>query len=53
TLGEEYKSIVFALKASGLSKLSYDDVVNRLKETEYGIEEDEEVLARTTEAKYR
>jgi hypothetical protein len=53
SLGEEYRSTVFALKAAGLSKLSFDDIVQRLKETEYGLEETEEVLARAVGAKYR
>jgi hypothetical protein len=53
SLGEEYKSTVFALKAAGLSKLSFDDIVQRLKETEYGLEETEEVLARATTSSYR
>jgi hypothetical protein len=51
SLGEEYKSTVFALKASGISKLSFDDIVNRLKETEYGLEESEEVLARAADTR--
>ena len=34
SLPEEYQSTVFALKAAGLSKMSFDDVVQRLKEIE-------------------
>ena len=34
SLPEEYQSTVFALKAAGLSKASFDDVVQRLKEVE-------------------
>jgi hypothetical protein len=33
----EYQSIVFALKAAGVSKISFDDIVQRLKETEIGL----------------
>lgn len=34
SLPEEYRSTVFALKAAGLSKMTFDDMVQRLKETE-------------------
>ena len=33
-LPSEYQSTVFALKAAGLSKISFEDMVQRLKETE-------------------
>jgi hypothetical protein len=33
----EYQSTVFALKAAGVSKISFDDMIQRLKETEIGL----------------
>jgi hypothetical protein len=44
-LGDDYKSIVFALKASCITGLSFDDIVKRLKETELGIEEEDEEVS--------
>ena len=37
SLPTEYQSIVFALKAAGLSKITFDDMVQRPKETETGL----------------
>jgi hypothetical protein len=37
SLPVEYQSTVFALKAAGVSKISFDDMVQRLKETEIGL----------------
>ena len=34
SLAEEYQPAIFALKAAGLSTVSFDDIVNRLKEIE-------------------
>ncbi|KYG42192.1 hypothetical protein M433DRAFT_428677 [Acidomyces richmondensis BFW] len=33
----EYQSTIFVLKAAGLSKITFDDMVQRLKETEVGL----------------
>ena len=38
SLSSEYQSTVFALKAAGLSKMSFDDVVQRLKEVETSLQ---------------
>jgi hypothetical protein len=38
SLSEAYQSTVFALKAAGLSKMSFDDVVQRLKEIETSLQ---------------
>ena len=48
SLPEDYQSTVFALKAAGLAKMSFDDVVQRLKEVELSLNSDEgtENLAR-------
>lgn len=47
SLTEDYQSTVFALKAAGLSRMSFDDVVQRLKEVESSIgSKPEESLAR-------
>jgi len=32
-----YQSTIFALKAAGLLKITFDDIVQRLKETEVGL----------------
>jgi hypothetical protein len=42
SLPEEYQSTVFALKAAGLSKTSFDDVVQRLKEVETALKSHED-----------
>lgn len=41
SLPGEYQSTVFALKAAGLSKTSFDDVVQRLKEVEGALKDHE------------
>ncbi|KXL46119.1 MAG: hypothetical protein FE78DRAFT_31177, partial [Acidomyces sp. 'richmondensis'] len=33
----EYQSTIFVLKAAGLLKITFDDIVQRLKETEVGL----------------
>jgi len=52
SLGEEFQSTVFALKAAGLSKLTFEDVTQRLKEVEASINRtSEETAYLTKEAK--
>jgi hypothetical protein len=53
SLPEEYRSTVFALRAAGLSKMSFDDVVQRLKEVELSLNKDgdSENLARIARGK--
>jgi hypothetical protein len=47
-LSKEYQSTVFALKAAGLSTMSFDNVVQRLKEVELALsnKKDDEDMAR-------
>lgn len=50
-LSEDYDSTIFALKAGGLSKLSYEEVVQRLRDIEYRMDSTEEVQARFVKGK--
>ncbi|KYG39704.1 hypothetical protein M433DRAFT_10157 [Acidomyces richmondensis BFW] len=43
SLPSEYQSTIFALKAAGLSKITFDDMVQRLKETEVGLKGQDEL----------
>lgn len=53
SLSDEYQSTVFALRAAGLSKMTFDDIVQRLKEVELSLEKegDSENLARIARGK--
>jgi hypothetical protein len=51
TLSDEYCSTVFALKATSLTTMSFDDIVQRLKETELGLVTDTEAIARIARTK--
>ena len=54
SLPDDYQSTVFALKAAGLAKMTFDDVVQRLKEVELSLnsEGDSENLARIARGKF-
>lgn len=52
-LSDEYRSTVFALKASGVASLSYETVVQRLRDVELSLSKDDEEVARYSKESHR